>query len=496
MEIISHIGGDSEVLEQLEKINKIYDLMALCASYVINEYNKPDNKYEFATFDDAQFDCVYDAVELYTHNCQYQGHRAAFNELREFALSFLKDNLTVERVYAVVYYIDELVDIEINDNFLEGRHVIKYEALNEQYQDCIRIIPKKFKSFLDSGDAWYRTTKDSEYSMLRDRRECACSCFDGEMSNYSIWNKRLIEKYPLTIYRFDKKSMVAQRFCDRSKFNFGIVPFTDKALEQILDIRYRNRAFFIDKMHEESEEELLKRYDDICDRSQKSEVDFLIFPEMLLTNDIVSGRKSQAGRDAQIIINGSISQNRVNKTIVTDGNKNEIFRYCKKEPFTMEDKGKEYKEWLDSAQNKEYSIMEIEGIGRVGIAICKDLLSEDVRMLHKHVGTDVLIVPAYTSSSDLLSAAQNMSTDYNCVVVIANACSAIGSASLDKEIGFITLPMKCKGNRRGSRVIPYFRKDCAESCSAMCIGKKIEIDFNDTKEDEEGISYQVRESQF
>ena len=126
MEIISHIGGDSEVLEQLEKIDKIYDLMALCASYVMNEYNKPDNKYEFATFDDAQFDCVYDAVELYTHNCQYQGHRAAFNELREFALSFLKDNLTVERVYAVVYYIDELVDIEINDNFLEGRHVIKY----------------------------------------------------------------------------------------------------------------------------------------------------------------------------------------------------------------------------------------------------------------------------------------------------------------------------------------------------------------------------------
>ena len=82
MEIISHIGGDSEVLEQLEKIDKIYDLMALCASYVMNEYNKPDNKYEFATFDDAQFDCVYDAVELYTHNCQYQGHRAAFNELR------------------------------------------------------------------------------------------------------------------------------------------------------------------------------------------------------------------------------------------------------------------------------------------------------------------------------------------------------------------------------------------------------------------------------
>lgn len=117
------------------------------------------------------------------------------------------------------------------------------------------------------------------------------------------------------------------------------------------------------------------------------------------------------------------------------------------------------------------------------------MLSEDVRLFHKHIGTDILIVPAYTSSSDLLSAAQNMSTDYNCIVVVVNACSAVeGDGDLDKELGFVTLPMKVKG-KRSSRVIPYFRRDCIKICHEQCIGKRIEIDFCSIRQDAEGISY-------
>lgn len=129
----------------------------------------------------------------------------------------------------------------MDDGLIEGNHIIKYAALNEQYQDCVKIIPPKLSTFLSRGDTWYRSTRDSQYSMLRDRRAFACSCLDRETSNYSIWDSELIEKYPFTIYRFDEKSSVARHFYGRDKFNFGIVPFTDKTLEQILDIQYREQ---------------------------------------------------------------------------------------------------------------------------------------------------------------------------------------------------------------------------------------------------------------
>ena len=48
------------MIEQLRKIDKIYDLLALCASYILI-MNK-ETPYEFALFDDDTYDCIYDAV--------------------------------------------------------------------------------------------------------------------------------------------------------------------------------------------------------------------------------------------------------------------------------------------------------------------------------------------------------------------------------------------------------------------------------------------------
>lgn len=483
------------MLEQLKQINNMYDLLALCASYVLNEYSSPTNIYEFATFNEDKFKCIYNAVEHYTYDCEDRGYRDAFNELKKDIMAFLEEDLTLERVYAIIYCIDELVEVEINDNFLGNRHIVKYSALNDQYQDCVRIIPKKLNTFLNRGDIQFKSVTGSEHSLFREKRKCACNDLDREMENYSIWDKKVIRRYPFTICRFDKKSHMTKYFRDRGKFSIGIVPFTDRQLTEILDIRYNKRAFTIYNMYSEMEKELKYRYEDICRRSKQNNIDFLVFPEMLLTDNIIFDSQDHERTNPQIIVNGSISKNRVNKTIVTDGDRRGILTYCKKEPFTIEKDGVEYKEWLDPTKNKEYSVIEIEGMGRIGVAICKDLLSEDVKMFHKYIGTDILIAPAYTRSSDLLSAGQHMSMDYNCVVVIANACSALEDGNLDKEVGFVTLPMKNK-NRRCSKVIPYFRNKCAKECSQQCVGKKIEIDFYNTEQDAEGISYQVRETPF
>ena len=100
-------------------------------------------------------------------------------------------------------------------------------------------------------------------------------------------NQEKIKKYPYTIYHFDEKSNMSKHFIDKEKISFGIVPFTNINLEDILKIKYEKSLFYIDKMYSESEEKLRNRYKDICERSKKRDIDFLIFPEMLLTEDMI-----------------------------------------------------------------------------------------------------------------------------------------------------------------------------------------------------------------
>jgi predicted amidohydrolase len=188
----------------------------------------------------------------------------------------------------------------------------------------------------------------------------------------------------------------------------------------------------------------------------------------------------------------------MNRSIVTDGSGKEIFSYLKKEPYKLQKDQNEYKEYLDSSKNNEYIILEIDGIGRVGIGICKDLLSEDIKMFHKYIGTDILIIPSYTKSMDLQSSAEELSTEYNCVVVVANACSAFGEKNekgINNRIGFISLPAKC-GTDRTRITKKYCKNECVDECECKCIGKIIAVDFYHTEKYNNTISYVIKESQF
>lgn len=485
------------MIEQLRKINKIYDLLALCASYILN-MNKI-TPYEFALFDDDEYDCIYDAVERYCCECREKGHKKAFEELREYIISFMIPEVTVEKCFAVVRYIDELVEVEISSKLLGGTQIIKYESLNEQYKDYVRIIPKMKGTFLDRGNLQFKSISNNKYSLFRDRRECACSHLDKETLNYMIWDKEHIEKYPMWIYRLDEKNPIAKQFYEREYITLGIVPFTNKKLNDLLEVKYEKRSFYIERMFEEAEEELKNRYENICSRCENKDIDFLVFPEMLMTENIISSiKRDYKRRSPRIIINGSIWKDFMNKTVITDGRGENIFCYYKKEPFKFQKGDREYKECLDQSKNREYSVMEIEGLGRIGIGICKDLISEDVKMFHKYIGTDMLIIPAYTKSMDLQASAEELSQEYNCVVIVANACSALDEAEgqvSNRRIGFITLPAK-QNTYRSRIIVRYIQNSCIEECESGCIGKKIVINFYKTKLYEEGISYEVKEETF
>jgi len=127
---------------------------------------------------------------------------------------------------------------------------------------------------------------------------------------------------------------VRRHFIYRRKLTIGLVPFTCEEIDNILDITYSTGTFSVKGMRDDAKEVLRKRYIDIYRRSRFKDIDFLIFPEMLMTEDIIRSIQEETEKEGgpKFIINGSIWENYTNRSILTDHKGNELFAYF--EPLT------------------------------------------------------------------------------------------------------------------------------------------------------------------
>lgn len=477
-----------QLLKEVSQIKTIYDLLALCCSYIFIETQK--NPYDFQTFDDSKYDDMYDSILEYTFNRRNIGEFNAFEELRKQVKIFFGSKTTIEKCFALVQFIDDLIEEEIFDRFVKKKGIINYNSLSHRYVDRVRVIPKQMETFIGKGSLIYKEKTKDEFDLFRKKHNCPCCDLDRTTTRYMICDKSVIDKYPFSIHRLADKHPVSIHFKDRNRINIAIFPFTNEKVENILNIQFERDTFYINEMYELAKEKLQKRYCLIYEKCIHQDIDFLVFPEMLMAEDIMN-KLNIKGDAPQIIINGSIWDSLSNKSIVTDGNLDEIFSYYKKEPYKHKINGKTYTEHLDLTKNKEFDLLEIPGIGRVGVCICKDLINESVKMFHRYLGTNLLIVPAYTSSNDLLSSAKNLAEEFNCIVVVANSCSAIGNKQKNC-IGFLSLPAK-KDTTRTSLVREYGNKDCAGECIRGCCGKLFSILFEKVEQYDGVISFKVIE---
>lgn len=485
--------------EQIERIGNVYDLMAWLSSYILEEVTK--NSYEFYDFNDNAYIAVYDAIERYVSDVATKGHKAAFKILRKYIADFLEISMNIEKCYAVVCYIDELVECEIPQSLYDYESFTIYNTISKKYQQNVRIIPKlKDTLLLSEGECILRDPANRERALFRETSECPCSELDEVMQNYMIWDKDKLQRFPIEIHRLNKSTPMGLHFTRRSKLTIGVVPLTCKEIEEILDIQFPNKTFVVNGMKTEAESLIKERYIDAYRRSLLKDIDFLVYPEMLTTESILEAlRKQNVSGTPQFIINGSMWKDYANRSIITDGVGNEIFTYYKRSSFKYKKDGKEYKEYLKKRDLSEpYPILEIEGIGRIGICICKDLAQEDVLMLHKYLKTDVLIVPAFSGSMRLSTDASNLAEKYNCLTVLANSCSAYcehWKEEKEKNIGFVAIPAKEKRANVGYLNI-YCANECEALCEEKCTGKMFTLSFNNISSYNKKFSIDIKESVF
>lgn len=481
----------------LSSLKNIYDVLAYCCCCVYNMAIKFGIQFGDLVdgIEDADGEEVYDEIDQYCSNVVDFGQQSALSKLLEYLWNLIrtmKENKSNLCKFArIILEIDDQVPAEITRGGRRWQDIIEYNSLNQACIEQVRIIPKLREDELVYGDI-----DTDEIPFFRNKREEYNTQIDSFLSHYAIWDKENFEKTPFTIYHYCPQSKVAKKFRKKKSLSFGVFPLTNRPVNEVLDCRESKVCYFsVHGLTETAEEDIKKKYLQACMTSSEHDLDFLIFPEMLLTKDIVASFPKDVHLKPIFVINGSIWEDEKNICIVSNEKGEEIFSYFKKNAYTYPKGGVTIYENLDPEVNKKYEILEIENFGRISVAICKDLASNEVRNFHQKMGTNVLIVPSYTESMDLTYDSRFMAAGFHCIVILANSCSAVskkGDINKGKKTGFVCTPAK-NGTERAGYVYYYSQTKCHENCSNMCEGKYVKINFEVRKQYDSSISYLISE---
>lgn len=449
------------ILNAIEYLENIYDLLALCCEILIEL--KPDYDYHSGKFCEYQKEAGIILYE-YMKNCTEKCEKAAIKKIKWDLKRYLGINNNFDKIYAIVLEIDNRIPPVIADSFTDKSDFKKYVCLNQQYSDTIRVIPKRIRGLLD------KATQESVFRRPRENGELG---LEDMVKNYCIlWKKEDITSKPVSIYRASQNSVIYDHFVNEKTITIGVFSVTDIDINQLYEIPCENGKFEVHEMFDEVKSAMQERYQQILNGFHGKKIDFMIFPEMLMTNSILKDVKEleQKNKVAYISVNGTIWKDCTNKAVITDIFGREIATYYKKTSYEYSNKkdGKKYWEHLISPQEDDYVVLEIDGYGRIGIAICKDILNPQVRRIYKKIFANMLIVPAYSSSLDLQSEAKSLSEQIGCIIVFANACSERKEC---QDVGFLCLPAKLSNGERASIVKKIDKKDCSIKCEQQCLGK-------------------------
>ncbi len=257
-------------------------------------------------------------------------------------------------------------------------------------------------------------------------------------------------------------------------------------INEIFDIKYtKEKNFYIEKMFPLKEKMLLERYI-VFLNSIDTDIDFLILPEMLMTEHIFNNIKNIIiEKKIKFMFCGSIWKDNNNIcTVLYEGET--VFSYNKKVPFELKYNrnqlqsvikkcsDKQQREVLEdilkthSFENNNYvifrekleknddlHIIDINTFGRVSTFICRDIDNDSFINVSKLLLNDFIILPACSPSMDLCNNAVHLAERYHSTTIMCNTCSALchnkreltENIKKEKAIGFIITPSKTGSER-------------------------------------------------
>ena len=291
------------------------------------------------------------------------------------------------------------------------------------------------------------------------------------MSNFLIFSDNIFST-ELTILSDNDE------FCNKIKMrqslNVGFVPFYNDDILSLFDLDFSKRdTFSITAPKPNKRDLLLEIFKSQLLEFVDRDVDIIIFPEMYLTDDIVSNMqdiildsfKNSSKNHLKLIITGTLWKENSNICYVYDNLGHKLFEQNKYESYPYNGK-------LENLQPKEYKIhmLDINGIGRIFTFICKDISNKSIHNIVNETRGDILCFPAYSPSLDVKHNAEAYITETNCILFFSNACAP----RQGKEIGFCATPQRV--DTYSGAFFKYYRCNTL-NCKGKCTPKILTIHY-------------------
>lgn len=489
----------NEFLEQINNINNLFDLMALCMNYVLMEIDQQEvdimnvlNSY------DSKCEKIINSLSIYKMEKEIDIEYKCLERLKKQLINSLsiEEKIINQCVYIIMWVDDNCEPTYENDE------ICTYEALNNQFDNKIRIIPR-MNNRIDDFSCKFSDEKGQE--AFRKDYPVRKSFYTGIVCKYIILDETFLENYKVQIHHLGYKNAFVQKTKNKQTLSFAVFPvLNDKFSEyfKVNKLKAKKKNYFeIDGMYEGKEKVLKQRYDEIFNNCNSENIDFLIFPEMLMTESILDDLQGHK-QENWIVFWGSIWKNMTNRCIVTGKGGQAILSYDKKIGFELkeeDEKGKRiYLEHLkEKIKKTPYDLLDIEGIGRVGICICRDLTFQEVSNLHTYLETNILIVPTFSESMDIYTGAEELVKKEKCMVILANSCSAYYDKKHKKntitELGFFVAPAKKKNARSVYKEV-YGNIQCMNECAKACKGILFMVNFAKKMEEDDLLTIDIKKA--
>ena len=504
-----------------KKINTIYDLMAFCYKKICEDKLFDLNKMEKSD----KFHCLFlRYIEI--RNCNLF---EAFSRLKKSLIEFYNcEEFSTQDYYNIILEIDSCEIYIFKSSCNYDWDFKTYKGLNLYLNNEIQIFPTLKTTYIDNLNKKYQMETGSENNFLRDIKNYNITSLNSKLKNFILYRPEEFNSCNIFIHElYEYKDFIL----NKEKIKIAVFPATYIDINEIFDIKYtKEKNFYIEKMFPLKEKMLLERYI-VFLNSIDTDIDFLILPEMLMTEHIFNNIKNIIiEKKIKFMFCGSIWKDNNNIcTVLYEGET--VFSYNKKVPFELKYNrnqlqsvikkcsDKQQREVLEdilkthSFENNNYvifrekleknddlHIIDINTFGRVSTFICRDIDNDSFINVSKLLLNDFIILPACSPSMDLCNNAVHLAERYHSTTIMCNTCSALchnkreltENIKKEKAIGFIITPSKTGSERNHKKLLYMFNENCL-SCEKNCTGRIFNISLESLYVENDSISLNIEE---
>lgn len=423
-------------------------------------------------------------------------------ELRVFntsAIELLKDSLislnakkgfSFEDYYCIIEFIDLNYEYNPYVPTLSFNSFKTYSSLSKIYDEpYVYLIPKVKNSYVSVFNNLLcvkENQPDNKKTVLRSTKPYDRNSINSYLSNLILIHKDDISNRKIIVHEYNKNfnNDFCQQILDRKSIEVVTVPLIHQQIRNILNISEDEKYFWISGMREEFEPIILNTYLDIIRTYKNTKVDFIIFPEMFLSENILKRIQeyllmNDNNDKLQIYILGTIWSDFSNKAVAITSEGEYIFSQYKTIPFDNPD----HKE--EKLNQKEHPckihLIDFPDFARINTFICREIEDDALTKIPKQLESNIVFSPAFSQSLDMKTCPTHLASNYHCLTIVSNACSARYSSKAveeHKSIGFLCQPSK-KGTYSSCKTIDYCFTDNCKNCKNDCKGITISIKFDE-----------------